>query len=218
MRRILPVVLGLFVFVLLTAAVARAETITQEFKHNLLVNQPAQSWEHRIDIPEDCQAHGMIFVKRNLFLMGKLVIEREEFTPAYYYVKVSMPKHPGEPVAGVLKVTIDLDKKPCADPIVAPATDLKLMDGCASRYPIFTWKGNNNYAAITLYDADTNQTIWERVICKHSGAGYDEITPLPLHHYKWAVKLSDATGRWSKETQAAFKIVQQGGAIVAIPE
>ncbi|MFZ2959623.1 MAG: hypothetical protein WA705_22280 [Candidatus Ozemobacteraceae bacterium] len=220
MRRFAPWILGLFMLVLLTAGVARAgETVTQEFKHNLIINQPAQSWEHRIDLPADCGNHGFIFVKRELQLDGRLVIEREELTPTYYYVKVKLPKHLEEPVAGILVVKLSVDKQQALVPVLDAPTGLKLMEGCASRRPAFLWNGAKKYSVISLYDVNTNQTIWERVIVKHTGAAYDEPNYIELHHYKWAVMQSDETGRWSKETQAGFRVEQQpNGSVIAIPE
>jgi hypothetical protein len=195
-----------------------AETITQTFFHQLKVNTPAQSWEHRIDLPESAAMKGQFFVARRLDLrMGKLVIERELFTPTFYYVKVRLPKHFSEPKAGSLKVDLDIDHKPNLTPAPAHPEALALSDVGAARKPVFTWKSPARYAAVTLYDLDTNQTVWERVSTWPGSVAFDEGF-LPLHRYRWAVKVSGENGRWSKEVQAGFKIVEQNGIVVAIPE
>ncbi|MDD3147938.1 MAG: hypothetical protein PHD82_11585 [Candidatus Riflebacteria bacterium] len=210
----------LFVVVLmaLVGVSASAETLEQNFFHQLKIGEPAQSWEHRIDLPESAAMHGRVFVGRNLDLrMGKLVIEREMLTPTFYYVKVRLPKHPEVPMAGNLKVELLVgdvisDKKP-----EAPAS-LVLSPVGATLKPIFTWKTNCRYAAVTLFDVTSQQTVWERVATKAGYIGFDEGYLKKDHHYRWAVKVSDVNGRYSGETLAGFKIVEQNGVVVAVPE
>ncbi|MBF0409128.1 MAG: hypothetical protein HQM10_17400 [Candidatus Riflebacteria bacterium] len=215
-----PLLMVVFLFALLSIGAASAEEmISQEFSHSLLVNQPSQSWEHRIDLPLQTEGQFKIFIKRKLSLDGRLVIEREELTPTYYYVKVRLPKYIGEFAGGKLTVKLFMDKSPLNTPPLDAPENLKLMEGSAARHPDFIWKGAKKYSAITLYDVDTNQTIWERIILGYEGAGFDEPTYLDLHHYRWAVKQSDETGRWSNEAQAGFRIEEQSdGSVIAIPE
>lgn len=200
-----------------SAALAGAETLKQQFDHQLLVNTPAQSWEHRIDLPEANAQKGLVFTKRNLQLLGRLVIEREEFTPTYYYVKVRLPKHFQEPARGFLNVELEIGNKPVAPVVTVPPTNLSIMDGCAARKPALLWKGEGKYTAITVYDVDAGKTVWERVIVGFKGAEYDE-GYLDLHHFKWAVKQSDESGRYTGETQAGFRIENKNGMVVITPE
>ena len=205
-------------FALLAPFAAAAATVSQTFDHQLLVNQPPQSWEHRIDLPDAQAFAGEIFVKRDLAIDGRLVIEREILTPTYYYVKVRLPKHPSEPMRGILKVTLDTAKNAPVTPVLAPVTDLKLItDAAPVLRPVFAWKGDGRFAAVTLYDLDLNQTVMERVQVNHKAIQFTEGW-LQHHHYRWAVKQSDETGRYSKEVQAGFRIEKVNGVVVAIPE
>lgn len=205
-------------FALLAPFAVSAETLTQTFEHQLLVNQPPQSWEHRIDLPDAQAIAGEIFVKRDLALEGRLVIEREVLTPTYYYIKVRLPKHPAEPMKGILKVVLDTGKQAATTPVLDPVTELKLItDAAPVLRPAFTWKGAGKFAAVTLYDVDLGQTVMERVAVNHKFTQFNEGW-LTKHHYRWAVKQADATGRYSKEVQAAFRIEEVNGVVVAIPE
>jgi hypothetical protein len=208
-------------FVLLAGATAQAEvaTLTKVFDHQLLVNSHPQSWEHRIDLPEAAAFTGRIFRTRRLQLEGRLVIEAEELTPTYYYVKVRLPKHFQEPARGILTVTLTYGEPVTPPPAPAAPTDLKIAPISAARKPAFTWKAAPaaRYGAITLYDLDTNQTVWERVSVKPGVALFDE-GYLPLHRYLWAVKVSDEHGRWSTESRAAFRIMEKDGVVVIVEE
>ncbi len=220
MRKMTFVLCGLFIlFAGLTAqGMTATETMTKVFDHQLLVNSQPQSWEHRIDLPDGCAHEGHVFLARRLKLEGRLVIEAEEFTPTYYYVKVRLPKHFEEPARGIL--TVEIDKgAPMALPAVPEApTELKIHPVSAARKPAFVWKTAARYGMITLYDLDENKTVWERVSVRQGVAAYDEPGYLPLHRYLWAVKVSDQTGRWSRETRAAFRIAEQNGVVVVIEE
>lgn len=202
----------------LAACVVQAQMIEQNFFHQLKIGEPAQSWEHRIDLPDTAAMQGQVFVSRNLDLrMGKLVIEREILTPSYYYVKVRLPKHPDVPMAGNLKVELQIgnmisDKKPEAP------TALALSEVGATLKPVFTWKTACRYAAITLFDMTTQETVWERVSTRTGAIGFDEGYLTKGHHYRWAVKVSEGNGRYSPEAVAGFRIVEQNGVVIAIPE
>jgi hypothetical protein len=120
-------------------------------------------------------------------------------------------------MAGNLKVELLVgdvisDKKP-----EAPVS-LVLSPVGATLKPIFTWKTNCRYAAVTLLDVTSQQTVWERVATKAGYIGFDEGYLKKDHHYRWAVKVSDVNGRYSGETLAGFKIVEQNGVVVAVPE
>lgn len=202
----------------LSCLVAQAQTIEKNFFHQLKVGEQPQSWEHRIELPEDAAMQGRVFVERNLDLrMGKLVIEQELFTPTFYYVKVRLPKHPEVPMAGNLKVSLKIGELISSKAPAAP-TQLALSEYAATLKPIFTWKTTSRYAAITLYDLTDDKTVWERVSTTSGYIGFDEGWLKKDHRYRWAVKVSDANGRYSTEAMAGFRIEEQNGVVIAIPE
>lgn len=211
----------LFAAVLVAAALLQplgAETISQTFTHDLVVNAPAQSWEHRIDLPEDLAMKGHIFVKRALAMDGRMVIEREQFTPTYYYVKVRLPKLVGEYMKGILKVSLETGTQPAVTPVPGQPTDLALAPYTAALRPVLTWKGTGPYYAVSLYDVNENRTVMERVTIAKTFCESTREEWLQHHHYRWAVKQADETGRWSREAQAGFRIEVKDGIVVAIPE
>ncbi|MBU1107809.1 MAG: hypothetical protein KKB51_14140 [Candidatus Riflebacteria bacterium] len=202
----------------LTCLTAQAQTIEKTFFHQLKVGEQPQSWEHRIDLPEEAAMQGRVFVARSLDLrMGKLVIESELFTPTFYYVKVRLPKHPEVPMAGNLTVELKI-----GDVLsnVAPqaASQLALSEYGATLKPIFTWKTPARYAAITLYDLTEQNTVWERVSTTCGYIGFDEGWLKKDHRYRWAVKVSEVNGRYSPEVMAGFRIEEQNGVVIAIPD
>lgn len=211
-------ILLLLVSMFIVSVAAQAETIEQNFFHQLIVGAQPQSFEHRIDLPETAAMKGQVFVGRNLDLrMGKLVIERELLTPTFYYVKVRLPKHVDVPMAGNLKVALEIgDVLSTATP-EAPAK-LALSSAGATLKPVFTWKTTCRYAAITLFDMTEQKTVWERVSTTCGYIGFDEGYLKKDHRYRWAVKVSDINGRFSTETVAGFRIEEQNGVVIAIPE
>lgn len=212
--KIFALILGLMV----CAMAAQAENIEENFFHQLKVGEQARSWEHRIDLPEAVAMKGRVFIGRNLDLrMGKLVIEREEFTPHYYYVKVRLPKHVDVPMAGNLKVELTIGSLFETNVPAAPA-GLALSNAGATLKPVFTWKTSSRYAAITLFDMTEQKTVWERVSTTSGYIGFDEGFLKKDHRYRWAVKVSDANGRYSAETVSGFRIEEQNGVVIAIPE
>ncbi len=201
-----------------TCLTAQAQTVEKNFFHQLKVGEQPQSWEHRIDLPEEAAMQGKVFVARNLDLrMGKLVIERELFTPTFYYVKVRLPKHPDVPMAGNLKVELKIGDVISGNAPQAP-TELALSPVGATLKPIFTWKTPARYAAISLYDLTEQKTVWERVSTLSGYIGFDEGWLKKDHRYRWAVKVSEANGRYSPEVSAGFRIEEQNGVVIAIPE
>lgn len=213
-KSILLLALG-FVF---TCLIVQAQTIENNFFHQLKVGEQPQSWEHRIDLPEEAAMLGHVFVERSLDLrMGKLVIECELFTPTFYYVKVRLPKHPEVPLAGNLKVELKIGDIISTKAPPAP-TQLALSEYGATLKPIFTWKTTVRYAALSLYDLTEQKTVWERVATTGGYIGFDEGWLKKDHRYRWAVKVSEANGRYSSEAMAGFKIEEQNGAVIAIPE
>ncbi len=204
--------------VLFPALVSAQTVVTKQFDHQLLVNTPPQSWEHVIELPESMAMKGQIFVKRNLALLGKLVIEKEEFKPTFYYVKVKLPKHFEEPVPGFLTGTLDPGDSPSQTPVLEAPSKLKIHELSAARKPIFCWDGPGKFAGLSLFDVTRGQTIWERVIVAFKGVEYDEGF-LPVgHHYKWAVRQSDESGEYSKEIMSGFKIIEQNGTVIIVSE
>ncbi|HAE39457.1 MAG TPA: hypothetical protein DCG57_12580 [Candidatus Riflebacteria bacterium] len=203
---------------ILTCLSAQAQTIEKNFFHQLKIGEQPQSWEHRIDLPEEAAMQGRVFVARGLDLrMGKLVIERELFTPTFYYVKVRLPKHPEVPMAGNLTVTLQIGDVISTKAPQAP-TQLALSAAGATLKPIFTWKTPARYAAVSLYDLTEQKTVWERVSTIGGYIGFDEGWLKKDHRYRWAVKVSEGNGRYSPETMAGFRIEEQNGVVIAIPE
>ncbi len=208
----------LIVCLLSVALVAQAETLEKNFFHQLKVGEQPQSFEHRIDLPEAAAMKGQVFTGRGLDLrMGKLVIEREMLTPTFYFVKVRLPKHVEVPMAGNLKIQLEIGDVLSSKTPDAPV-QLALSSAGATLKPIFTWKTTCRYAAITLFDLTEQKTVWERVSTTCGYIGFDEGYLKKDHRYRWAVKVSDANGRFSTETVAGFKIEEQNGVVIAIPE
>lgn len=202
----------------LSCLTVQAQTIEKDFFHQLKVGEQPQSWEHRIDLPEEAAMQGRAFVERSLDLrMGKLVIECELLTPMFYYVKVRLPKHPEVPMAGSLKIELKIGDIISNKSPHAPA-QLALSEYGATLKPIFTWKTTARYAAISLYDVTQQKTVWERVSTTCGYIGFDEGWLKKDHRYRWAVKVSEANGRYSSEVMSGFKIEEQNGVVIAIPE
>ena len=205
MRNISLFFLGCFFLAFLAPQGLSAETLTQNFDHKLGMNAPSQSWEHRIELPDNLNQQGFSFFRRTLTLTGKMVIEAEELTSTYYFVKVRLGKtFFGS--KGTLAVSLEAakDLPPCT-PLSAP-TELKIARNSDPGAPTFTWKGLGKYTAISLFDVTSNQTIWERIIpaalIAHMDAGAMHVN----HHYKWAVKQSDDCAKYSPEAQAGFRL------------
>ena len=206
-------VLGL----LLVSSCVQAEVISQKFEHQLLVNSQPQSWEHRIDLPENMMQQGLYFLKRDLQVVGRLVIEREVLTRTSYYIKVRLPKHYEEPMYGAVTVSVEASAQtPAGTPVAAP-TEVKLFEVAPALRPVITWKGDTRFAHVTLYDLDENATVLERVTVNHKYASVVEGW-LKQHHYRWAIKLADDFGKTSKEVQVGFRIETQNGVVVVVPE
>jgi hypothetical protein len=212
--------LTIFAFVMLFACSAQAvEFYEKEFFHQLPVGTDAQSWEHKIDLTDEMMYKDQNFVAREIDLReGKLVVEHEELTSMYYYVKVRLPKHKDLPMAGKIKVKLTVADNPvCPFPPSAP-TDLSLSKVGATLKPIFTWKTDERYAAITLYDVTDQKTVWERISTTQGYKAFDDGFLKTDHHYKWAVKVSNKYAAYSKEAMAGFRIEEVDGVVVAIPE
>ncbi|GAB4281569.1 MAG: hypothetical protein Kow0029_26760 [Candidatus Rifleibacteriota bacterium] len=196
------------------------ELYEQEFFHQLKAGEPSQSWEHRIDLTDAMMQNGKAFVAREIDLReGKLVVEAEELTQLYYYVKVRLAKpHPSVPMAGKIKIQLTVaDHGSCPFPPDPPA-NLALSPVGAALKPVFTWKTDAKYAKITLYDMTTQETVWERISTTKGYKAFDEGFLTKGHHYKWAVRVSYKQADYSNETVAAFRIDEVGGVVVAIPE
>ncbi len=217
MKRVSLLSFVVLVGLLLVGSVVRAEEITKTFEHQLLVNSNPQSWEHRIDLPENLMQQGIYFQKRNLQVVGRLVIEQEVLTRTSYYIKVRLPKHFEEPMYGAVTVKIDANDLPPSTAAVAAPTDLKLAEVAPALRPVITWKGAPRFAHVTLYDVDENATVLERVAVNHKHVAVDEGW-LKHHHYIWAVRLADDYGKTSPEVMFKFRIEKQNGVVVTVPE
>ncbi|MBF0500668.1 MAG: hypothetical protein HQM09_11090 [Candidatus Riflebacteria bacterium] len=198
-------------------AMTWADTLTQSFEHELLVNAPPQSWEHRIDIPEALAQKGHVFIRRALAIEGMLVIEREELTRTYYYIKVRLPKFQSDYMMGRVKVDLETSTQLPPAAVFPPPANLEIFKYTPALRPALTWKGDEKYSATTLYDVDSGATVMERVVVNMKSVAVDEGW-LQKHHYRWAVKQGDETGRYSKEAQIAFRIEEKNGVVVIITE
>ena len=180
-----------------------AEELHKNFAHKLSIGSSAQSYEHRIDLPEDWAAQGKYFVGRTLTLDGKLVIEREELTKTYYYVKVRLPKV----LLWFAKGSIDINLKAAADqpttPVLNAPTGLKVLGGSNVN---FRWTGDGAFSAISLMNREDGNTMWERVILNDHECELTEARVKIGGKYLWAVQQADETGRYSKEAQGKFRI------------
>ncbi|MBI3039284.1 hypothetical protein HYY75_09605 [bacterium] len=188
---------------------AYGETISQSFEHKLGFGESSKSWEHRVDLPDGWAMKNLFFAKRTLALSGKLVIEREEFKPNYYYVKVRLPKATLWTGKGSLAVTLEGASQPL--PGDAPDSPTGLWVNGGSSIPNFKWNGLGKYTAITLLDRGNGKTVWERLILNSTKCQMDEGDLRVGHHYLWAVKQSDETARYSTESQAGFRIDTKWG-------
>ncbi|MFZ2957735.1 MAG: hypothetical protein WA705_12680 [Candidatus Ozemobacteraceae bacterium] len=182
-----------------------ADTLVQNFEHKLGMNAPSQSWEHRIDLPDNLNQLGFSFFRRTLTLSGKMVIEAEELTSTYYYVKVRLGKtFFGSKGSIAISLEAAKDLPPC-NPLAAP-TELKISQKSDPMAPTFTWKGEGKYTAISLFDSTINETVWERIVPAALSASVDGCGLHINHHYKWAVKQSDICAKYSPEAQAGFRL------------
>lgn len=180
-----------------------AEELSQKFSHSLSLGNPAQSYEHRIDLPENWAAEGKYFVGRSLAVDGKLVIEREELSKTYYYVKVRLPKATLWFAKGSINISLKAEKDVSPAPALSAPADLKVNGGY---YPRFSWNGSGNYSAISLLDRSNGGTVWERVILNAHKCDMDEGNVRIGGKYAWAVKQSDNSGRYSLEATRNFRV------------
>ncbi|MBF0545201.1 MAG: hypothetical protein HQM08_12255 [Candidatus Riflebacteria bacterium] len=196
------------------------DVIHQSFEHQLLVNQPSQSWEHVIDLPENYAQKGMFFIKRNflLTLPGFLEVEREEFKPTYYYIKLRIAKVLPEYKKGKIDIDLEIGNQAPNTPAPNSPTNLSLSSATAARKPAFLWKGDSKYTAVSLYDFETGTTVFERVVDNNRRVSVYDEDFLPLHHFVWGLKQIDETGKCSTEVQARFKIENQNGTVVIVQE
>lgn len=179
-----------------------AQELQQTFSHSIKVGSPAASFEHRIDLPEKWAAEGKFFIGRALTLDGKMVIEREELTRTFYYVKVRLPKA----TLWFAKGSIDITLK-AGDALTSPATSAPTsLKASGDSYPRFSWAGTGSYSAISLLDRSSGKTLWERVILDNHACEMDEGSVKVGGRYSWAVKQSDETARYSSEAQAQFRV------------
>lgn len=201
-------------------ALQATELYEKEFFHQLKVGEPSQSWVHQIDLTDEMMYKDQNFIYREIDLReGKLVIEHEELTSLWYIVKVRLAKpHVSVPMAGKIKIKLTVADNPSCGMPPSPPTDLALSEVGASLKPIFTWKTDARYAAISLYDVTDEKTVWERVSTTQGFKAFDEGFLTNGHHYRWAVKVSGKHASYSHETQAAFRIEKVDGVVVTIPE
>jgi hypothetical protein len=203
MRGLLKIGFGLFLAgILLAGTAVHAQTLEKSFAHSLPIGQQAASFEHRIDLPADWAARGEVFVGRSLALVGKLVIEREELKPTYYYVKVRLPKATVWFAKGEIKISLKGGTTPSLQTPGAPQA-LKAIGGTR---PLFSWLGEAPYANISLMDRGDGATLWERVLLGSNKAELDEGEVRVGRRYLWAVRLAGENARYSAESQMAFRV------------
>ncbi|MBF0546898.1 MAG: hypothetical protein HQM08_20830 [Candidatus Riflebacteria bacterium] len=200
-RKPLFMFLGILFF-LCTIFSARAEVIQQTFDHSLGIGTSAQSWEHRIDVPENFLAKGKVFTNRRLELTDKLVIEREELTGSYYYIKVRLPKAWLFTAKGSVKVSLEIGTPQLPAP--GPVSALKVSGKALA--PTFAWAGTAGYYAISLLNKGTGATVWERVLIGKTTQAMDENELKAGNHYAWAVKQANESAKYSSEANAAFRV------------
>jgi hypothetical protein len=181
----------------------QAVELNESFSHSLGIGSSAKSYEHKIELPPELAAQGKYFVARDLSLDGKLVIEKEELTKTWYYVKVRLPKATLWFAKGSIEINLRAEKN--VAPVLTPAspTDLTLHGG--SRLG-FSWEGEGYYSAISLLNRSSGETLWERVILNDHECNLDEGDVKVGDKYLWAVRLSSSAGKYSPETQAKFRV------------
>lgn len=182
---------------------AFAFELQQNFAHSLSIGNSAKSFEHRIDLPENWSANGNFFVGRTLQLDGKLVVEREELTKTYYYVKVRLPKATLWFAKGSIDITLKAEKTDSSVGALDAPINLKVS---GELYPYFSWSGVGEYSAISVMDRSNGKTLWERVILNDHASVMDEGSVRVGGKYTWAVKQSGEAARYSNEAQANFRV------------
>ncbi|MBF0546107.1 MAG: hypothetical protein HQM08_16805 [Candidatus Riflebacteria bacterium] len=180
-----------------------AESMNQTFDHKLSLGQSSTSWEHRIDLPSDWSAKGLVFNRRILTPSGSLLIEREELSRTYYYVKVRLLKRTFGSSKGSLQVALEAGSP--TNPTIFSAPISLAFAGDALN-PSFAWNGPGKYFAASLYDRNKNQNLWERVIVGNSSAKLDEGQLEIGGRYILGVCQSDETGKYSSSANKNFRI------------
>lgn len=195
--------LACLLLLVVLAMPAGAEQLQKNFSHSLSVGTAAKSFEHRIDLPENWAAEGKYFIGRNLKLDGKLVIEREELSKTYYYVKVRLPKAALWFAKGSIDITLTAEKNPVSQPEPVVPDNLKVSGGY---YPNFSWNGNADYSAISLLERSNGKTLWERVLIDSHKCTLDEGSVRIGGKYTWAVKQANESGKYSAEARCDFRV------------
>lgn len=183
---------------------AIADVIERTYEHKLGMSQGATSWEHRIDLPEDQLAKNYVFHKRSFTLSGRLVVEREELTRTFYYIKVRLPKAQLLPMKGAITVSVESTQTP-VPPMTLPAPAKLYMTNPAEA-PGFGWEGAGRFTNITLLDRHSGKTIWERVHVGLTHCRLDEDKLYVHGRYIWAVRQSDETAAWGPSSEFRFRI------------
>lgn len=183
---------------------AFAEVIEQTYEHKLGMSQGATSWEHRIDLPENLAAQGYVFHKRSFALSGRLVVEAEELTRTYYYLKVRLPKYQLFPMSGAITVSVESTLTPVSPTTLAAPTKLYMTNPAEA--PGFGWEGPGRFTNITLLDRSSGKTIWERVLVGAKRCHLDEDRLYYHGRYIWAVRQSDETAAWGPSSEFRFRI------------
>jgi len=182
---------------------ATADVIEQTYEHKLGMSQGATSWEHRIDLPENLAAQGYVFHKRSFTLSGRMVVENEELTKTYYYVKVRLPKAQLLPMKGAITVSVESTQTPAQATILPAPTNLNMT--YPAEAPGFIWESQGKFTNITLLDRATGKTIWERVLVGVKHCHLDEDRLYLYRRYIWAVRQSDETAAWGPSSEFRFR-------------
>ncbi len=203
--RLFVLVLSVAVFSAVLGGPVCAETLQKQFPHKLASAYPVVTkiFEDRVDLPDAWAKQGWRFLKRAIKPSGKLVIEREELTATYYYVRVKMFSDVMD-ITGQVDVT--LEGGPALALPAAPEPCTSLSAKAPALRPFFSWSGSNAFTLVSLMEKSTGSTIWERLVLNASKAHVDEGALKVGSHYLWAVKHGDEFGRYSAQTVGAFRI------------
>jgi len=208
--------IGILVLFCCCTSLVYGETYTQKFEYKVGNVTPSYNKEIKIDLPEEFAQKNLIFVKRNVEFpvnqvsvvtpKGKIIGISERLTANSYYLNTRCMNGfwstPGKKAEVV--VTLEIGANPSTSPVLDPPSGLTVTG--APFAPTFNWKGAGKHAALSVIDVKDGKTVFERVVFNSSSYTMDEGTLKPLSEYIWAVKQSDETGRYSKETQARFSI------------
>jgi len=216
--------LGIAVCLVFLPCLLVGETLTKEYSVKVGNITPSQNHQIVIDLPDEYAQKNLYFVKRTISIpvnqvsavtpKGRISGIKETMTATHYVLDLRYMSGFWTPEVNkhvTVTVTMEIGPKSTnpATPIAPSA--LTVIDPPSPFTPTFKWSGKGCYAAITVLDAKTGATVWERLVANNSAYALDEGVLKPLTQYQWAVKLTDESGRYSQETQASFIINYKPG-------